>query len=61
MSEHESYRGYRIEYRNRYRRAFIWPPNSGLAIETIPTASSTEGAEILKQRAYAAIDADIDR
>lgn len=60
MCEYETYRGYRIEYRNRYRRAFIWPPMSCLAIETIPTATSAEGAEVLKQRAYAAIDADID-
>lgn len=60
MSVCEFYRGYRIEYRNRFRRAFIWPANSSLAIERIPTATIAEGPDVLRARAYATIDADID-
>ena len=60
MSVFETYRGYRIEYRKRFRTAFIWAPNSKLAIETIPTATIEEGPDILRSRAYAAIDADLD-
>lgn len=60
MSICETYRDYRIEYRKRFRTAFIWPPNSNLAIETIPTATIEEGPDVLRSRAYAAIDADLD-
>lgn len=59
MAYYDLYRGYRIEYRNRFRRAFIWPPNSGLALETIPQATS-EDWEVLRQRVRAVIDTEID-
>ena len=60
MSFYERYRGYRIEYRKRFRTAFIWPRNSNLAIETIPTATIEEWPDVLRSRTYAAIDANLD-
>ena len=57
----EIYRGYRIVYHRNQREAYIFPPRGGLALETIPTATKAEGLEVLRQRARAAIDADISR
>lgn len=56
----ERYKGYRIKYRQTAGySALIWPPNSGLLLTHIPQATRDEGMEVLKQRTYAYIDADI--
>jgi len=48
MTEVEDYRGHRIEYRKRYRVAYIWPPKGIFAIETTPTTMIAEGRHLLQ-------------
>lgn len=56
----ETYKGYRIKWgRGGQLFANIWPPNSGLALAGYPQATREEGEAVLRQRAYAMIDADI--
>jgi hypothetical protein len=57
----EVYRGYRISYQRGDRFAWIFPPGSAFALETIPSVTKAEGLEVLRGMAHAVIDEEIAR
>lgn len=61
MTIDECYHDYGIAFQRGNRVAYIFPPGSGLALETIPTATKAEGLDVLRSRAHAVIVAEIAR
>lgn len=62
MQFDETYKGYRIKYRQSSGlAALIWPPNFPSALSDIPQATMEEGMNVLRTRVYATIDLDIEK
>ena len=61
MALEEIYRGHRISYQRGGRVACITRVGSIFALDVFPTATTAEGLRVLKQRAYAAVDAELAR
>lgn len=62
MTREEEYRGYRLRIKRTSEISIIiWPPESGLGLETIAYAKLEEGLDVARTRAHEIIDAEIDR
>lgn len=60
MTVEEAYKGYRLRIKRTSECSImIWPPNSGLALETIVFSTLEEGLDVARERAYEIIEAEI--